>query len=345
MTWRKDSALQDVYIVDLVGGYYDAGDNVKFNFPMAFSTTMHACLEYLKHALDAIRWAREYFLKATSIHGFVFAQVGDPYAHHNCWERPEDMDTPRTAFAVSRDFPGSEVSVASSIVYSKYHLGYSTRLLQRAIKVFDFADKYRGSYNDSLGAWVCPFYCDFSGYQDELVWGAAWLFKATKRPNYVDYIDKNIHNLKNFAEFGWDSKDVGINVLVSKLLINSSSNSKPFILNNADKFVCSVLPESPSVLVSYSSGGLLFKPGGSNLQHATTISFLFLVYAGYLKQTNKEINCGGKVFASPKRLKQIERGQVDYILGSNPANMSYMVGYGAKYPERIHHCERRIILF
>ena len=29
--------------------------------------------------------------------------------------------------------------------------------------------------------------------------------------------------------------------------------------------------------------------------------------------------------------------QVDYILGSNPANMSYMVGYGAKYPERIHH--------
>ncbi|KAG5020770.1 hypothetical protein JHK87_016625 [Glycine soja] len=163
----------------------------------------------LKHALDAIRWAREYFLKATSIPGFVFAQVGDPYAHHNCWERPEDMDTPRTAFAVSRDFPGSEVSAASSI-----------------------------------------------------------------------------------------------------LLINSSSNSKPFILNNADKFVCSVLPESPSVLVSYSSGGLLFKPGGSNLQHATTISFLFLVYAGYLKQTNKEINCGGKVFASPKRLKQIERGQI-----------------------------------
>ena len=50
--------------------------------------------------------------------------------------------------------------------------------------------------------------------------------------------------------------------------------------------------------------------GGSNLQHATAISFLFLVYAGYLKQTNKEINCGGKVFASPKRLKQIERGQV-----------------------------------
>ncbi|XP_022643088.1 endoglucanase 8 [Vigna radiata var. radiata] len=366
MTWRKDSALHDLYLlpphattifpfpqkVDLVGGYYDAGDNVKFNFPMAFSTTMLAwsVIEFgkfmgpdLKHALDAIRWGTEYFLKATSIPGIVFAQVGDPYADHNCWERPEDMDTLRTAYAVSRDHPGSEVSAeiaaalaASSIVFRKYHIGYSARLLQRAIMVFDFADKYRGSYNDSLGPWVCPFYCDFGGYQDELVWGAAWLLKATKRPYYFDYIDQNIHNLKSFAEFGWDTKDAGINVLLSKLLINSSSNSNPFTFN-ADKFVCSVLPESPSVSVKYSPGGLLFKPGGSNLQHTTAISFLFLVYAGYLKKTNKEIDCGGNVFASRTRLRQIARGQVDYILGSNPLNMSYMVGYGAKYPEKIHH--------
>lgn len=29
--------------------------------------------------------------------------------------------------------------------------------------------------------------------------------------------------------------------------------------------------------------------------------------------------------------------QVDYILGDNPLSMSYMVGYGARYPLRIHH--------
>ena len=98
----------------------------------------------LKYALDAIRWGTDYFLKATSIPGIVFAQVGDPYADHNCWERPEDMDTPRTAFAVSRDHPGSEVSAeiaaalaASSIVFRKYHIGYSARLLQRAIMVYN----------------------------------------------------------------------------------------------------------------------------------------------------------------------------------------------------------------
>ncbi|XP_020598813.1 endoglucanase 23-like [Phalaenopsis equestris] len=28
---------------------------------------------------------------------------------------------------------------------------------------------------------------------------------------------------------------------------------------------------------------------------------------------------------------------VDYILGDNPSKMSYMVGYGDRYPQRIHH--------
>lgn len=131
-----------------MGGYYDAGDNVKFNFPMAFSTTMlsWSVIEFGKfmgpdqqHALEAIQWATDYFLKATSIPGFVFAQVGDPYADHNCWERPEDMDTPRTPYAVSKQFPGSEVSgeiaaalAAASIAFRPKNLAYSARLLKRA---------------------------------------------------------------------------------------------------------------------------------------------------------------------------------------------------------------------
>jgi len=28
------------YNADLIGGYYDAGDNIKFGFPMVFTTTM-----------------------------------------------------------------------------------------------------------------------------------------------------------------------------------------------------------------------------------------------------------------------------------------------------------------
>ncbi|GKV17603.1 hypothetical protein SLEP1_g28083 [Rubroshorea leprosula] len=381
MTWRKDSALRDGFQigvsmhsysrikVDLVGGYYDAGDNVKFNFPMAFSTTMLAwsVLEFggfmgsdFPHAIDAIRWGTDYFLKATSIPGFVFVQVGDPYNDHHCWERPEDMDTLRTTYAVTKNLPGSEVSgeiaaalAASSMVFKPIDLAYSARLLKRARMVFEFADKYRGSYNDSLGPWVCPFYCSYSGYEDELVWGAAWLFRATKAAYYWNYVLQNINNLErnigasyssgSFAEFGWDTKHAGINVLISKasasqfflIMTDSTANSYPFV-PNADKFVCSVLPESPTVYVSYSRGGLIFKSGGSNLQHATALSFLFLVYGRTLSQANRVVHCGN-IVANSARLIQFARSQVDYILGSNPLGMSYMVGYGRKFPERIHH--------
>ncbi|KAK9057840.1 hypothetical protein SSX86_022678 [Deinandra increscens subsp. villosa] len=42
--WRGNSGLLDGKAsgVDLVGGYYDAGDNVKFGLPMAFTVTMRS---------------------------------------------------------------------------------------------------------------------------------------------------------------------------------------------------------------------------------------------------------------------------------------------------------------
>jgi len=46
VSWRGDSGMQDDLSdsstphVNLVGGYYDAGDHIKFSFPEAFSMTM-----------------------------------------------------------------------------------------------------------------------------------------------------------------------------------------------------------------------------------------------------------------------------------------------------------------
>jgi len=137
---------------DLTGGYYDAGDNIKFGFPMAFTTTLlsWSVIDFgknmgreLPHALKAVRWATDYLLKATAeVPEKMYVQVGDPYSDHNCWERPEDMDTLRTAYAIDRAHPGSDVAgetaaalAAASIVFRKRDPGYSSRLLNRAIKV------------------------------------------------------------------------------------------------------------------------------------------------------------------------------------------------------------------
>lgn len=137
--------------MDLVGGYYDAGDNIKFGFPMAFTTTMlsWSVIEFgglmkseLPNARAAIRWATDYLLKATSRPDTIYVQVGDANKDHSCWERPEDMDTLRSVFKVDKNTPGSDVAAetaaalaAAAIVFRKSDPSYSKTLLKRAIRV------------------------------------------------------------------------------------------------------------------------------------------------------------------------------------------------------------------
>lgn len=66
-------------------------------------------------------------------------------------------------------------------------------------------------------------------YQDELLWGAAWLHKASRRRKYREYIMRNevaLHAGDTINEFGWDNKHAGINVLISKVSYLYGSNTK-----------------------------------------------------------------------------------------------------------------------
>ncbi|OVA12242.1 Glycoside hydrolase [Macleaya cordata] len=355
--WRRDSALKDGSAagVDLTGGYYDAGDNIKFGFPMAFTTTLlsWSVIDFgktmgpeLKNAVKAVKWATDYLLKVTAVKGTVYVQVGDAFSDHNCWERPEDMDTSRAVYKVDGSHPGSDVAgetaaalAAASIVFRRRDPSYSRILLDRAVSVFEFADTHRGAYSGSLRSAVCPFYCDVNGYQDELLWGAAWLHKASRRREYREYIVRNEEVLgagDSINEFGWDNKHAGINVLISKEVLMGKANYLKSFQQNADSFICSLLPGISHPQVQYSPGGLIFKAGSSNMQHVTSLSFLLLAYSNYLSHANKVVPCG-QTSATPAQLKRLAKRQVDYILGDNPMQMSYMVGYGARYPQRIHH--------
>lgn len=72
--------------MDLVGGYYDAGDHVKFGLPMAFTVTMlsWSVIEYweeiesageLEHTMEAIKWGSDYFIKAHTSPNVLWAEV------------------------------------------------------------------------------------------------------------------------------------------------------------------------------------------------------------------------------------------------------------------------------
>lgn len=88
------------------------------------------------------------------------------------------MDTDRTVYIVDAPNPASDVAgetaaalAASSIAFRSSDPTYSNTLLTTATRVFEFADTYRGAYsdNDNIRNGVCPFYCDFDGYQASIM--------------------------------------------------------------------------------------------------------------------------------------------------------------------------------
>jgi hypothetical protein len=112
--WRGDSGLKDGSDAKdvkggLVGGYYDAGDNIKFHFPMAFSMTLlswsvieysakYKAVEEHDHVRELIKWGTDYLLRtfnsSASTIGHVYAQVvtNDRTSTKNRSSRIVDLD-------------------------------------------------------------------------------------------------------------------------------------------------------------------------------------------------------------------------------------------------------------
>ncbi|KMT02637.1 hypothetical protein BVRB_9g203180 [Beta vulgaris subsp. vulgaris] len=360
--WRADSSMRDGYSqgVDLVGGYYDAGDHVKFGLPMAYSVTMlsWAAVDFNKdiiaanqlgHTLWAIRWGTDYFLKAHTHPNVLWAQVGDGESDHLCWERAEDMTTSRTAYKLDSSNPGSDLAgetaaalAASSLAFRPYNSSYSQLLLQHAEQLFYFANTFRGLYDDSITN-AAKYYTS-SGYQDELLWSAAWLYRATNKDYYLKYVVQNAAYMGGTGwavkEFSWDNKYAGVQILLSKILLEGKGGAYTSTLKQyqakADYFACSILQKNNDYDVQLTPGGLVYVRQWNNMQYASSAAFLIAVYSDYLSQGKAVVNCPEGTM-KPQDLLNFAQSQADYILGKNPKSISYLVGFGKNYPTQVHH--------
>jgi endoglucanase len=75
----------------------------------------------------------------------TFLQVGDGASDHYCWERAEDMTTPRNAYKLDANNPGSDLAgetaaalAAASIAFKAYNSSYFNLLLVHAKQVSVF---------------------------------------------------------------------------------------------------------------------------------------------------------------------------------------------------------------
>ncbi|KAL0351776.1 UNVERIFIED_CONTAM: Endoglucanase 10 [Sesamum calycinum] len=362
--WRGDSGLQDgsEAKLDLSKGMYDAGDHMKFGFPMAFTATVlsWAILEYgdqmqvvdqLEPARSSLKWITDYLINAHPSENVLYIQVGNPKLDHSCWNRPEDMKGKRPLRQVNTSAPGTDVAAetaaalaSASLVFKSVDSTYASSLLKHAKQLFAFADKYRKSYSISIPE-VRSFY-NSTGYGDELLWAAGWLYHATGEKSYFEYATgktaEAYGNWGNPTWFSWDNKLAGAQVLLSRV---SFFGSKDVASNDvigkyretAEAVMCGFLPKSPTATESRTENGLIWVSEWNALQQSVSSAFLAVVYSDYMHTSRTpQISCSGSTFKASD-LRDFAITQANYVLGDNPMQMSYVVGYGDTYPQQVHH--------
>jgi len=341
VTWRKPAALDDGKDVgkDLSKGWFDAGDHVKFNLPMSYSATMlnwgiilfkDAYLEIgeLDYAKDQVKYALDYFLEAYDegekvddpVDDKVYYQVGDPHKDHAFWGPPEDMTMPRPTYTCDATHKCTEVSagmaaaLASGAIVFSDEKDYANKLLQKAKLIYKFAETYQGNngYTAAQG-----FYTSFSGYNDELAWGAIWLYLATKDKTYLQKAEKYIKDVQSAIQWSqsWDNVSIGAYLLLAQ--VTQKDEYKKAIKDHLDFWLYKI---------KRSPGGLAFLNNWGSLRYSSTASFIALAYAKLFPDDPQD----------PDYIK-FAQGQINYILGNNPRHSSYVVGFGNNPPINPHH--------
>ncbi len=332
---------------DLTGGWYDAGDHVKFGFPMASTTTLLAWSVYeyregyeqsgqLDEVLDNIRWATDYFIKAHTAPNEFWGQVGNGTADHNWWGPAEVMPMTRPAYKIDAAHPGSDLAGetaaalgAASIIFKETDPSYSAQLLQHAKELYNFADQYRGKYSDSITD-AQQFYNSWSGYADELSWGAVWLYLATQDQNYLDkaIAASDLWGTNQQGQWdykwthAWDDKHYGAQLLLARITgdpryVQSTERNMEFWTTGVS---------GTGEKITYTPGGLAHLDQWGALRYSANQAFLAFVYSDWVSDATKKINA-----------RSFAEQQILYMLGDNPRNSSYVVGFGDNSPQHPHH--------
>ncbi|XP_076092968.1 endoglucanase A-like [Mytilus galloprovincialis] len=329
--WRGDSAVNDGDSGhDLSGGWYDAGDHVKFNLPL--SQSVHALVYGFERFMDGydalgkkdemfdmLKWPLDYFMKCwIPDQQIYYFQVGDGHQDHAYWGPPENMHMWRPALKLDAGHGGSDVAggtvaalASAAVIWKQKDAGYSTRLLSAAKSLYEFANTHRGVYTQTV-----PASKDFYGsdnYRDEMCTAAAELYRATKDAKYLNDA-KGFYQADVPWSYNWGDKTV----MCQLLLFEITKEAK--YRQNVEAFVTSWLPGNG---VPYTPCGLVFRNEWGANRYAGNGAFIAVAAA--------VAGIGGDSYL------KWAMTQMNYMLGDNNYHMSYEIGFGNNYPRHPHH--------
>lgn len=337
--WRGDSTMDDF----IKGGWYDAGDHVKFNLPMAYSASMIAWGLYqypdgiekcgeMTNYVNNLTFALDYFA-ACDLGDEVIYQVGNGQDDHSWWGPAELVEYGMKDQNISNDRPyysGRKCSAALGEMAAALAAGYCAlqgksdkvdSYLEHAKNIFAIADAEQ-SDDEYMASDAKNFYRS-SHFYDELFWAANWLYKATGDKIYLDKATGYIPNLStelgtNELKYSWGQ--CWDDVQQGGMILYAQNTGDSTYVNQVKKQL-----DYWTYSVKKLDGGLRWLTDWGCLRHATAAAFTAAVACDTLPLENTSA------------YKEFYEEQADYCLGANPDNRSYVVGYGENSPLNVHH--------
>ena len=359
---------------DLTGGWFDCGDYVLFGqtfyysaymlllgytafpegYPDFYSENYHGYIDSddytwegkqgkpdgIPDVLNEVKYATDFMLKAVRDNKTFYYQKGDGYWDHKVWCTSSvrsgvpnsiggDADGPRMIMKATGKATAMASQAAAALavmarVYAQFDKDYADACLEKAKVACEFVET-----TEKGTLWGEPLVADGKNqnfyhvgdrYVHDMVTMYVELYKTTKDPEYLRKAEENCDWMNDMSQYDYnfslcyDHREDLAAYAIASLGEESTFGAKAL----------EILGYYVNTMYKPISGYLLNKQTDDwgVLRYPANQAF---IYALYDKLTDAET------------INPYTSTSIDYIMGHNGRNFSYIVGFGDKYPSKPHH--------
>ena len=318
--WRGNCHTGD----EVVGGFHDAGDHVKFGLPAGYTAATlgwgyyefkdaYDSLGQTAHLKEITNRFSKYFKDCTTLSGDTVSkfcyQIGEGGGgnDHGYWGPPETQESikgSRKAFWTSNGASDIAAEYAAALAVNYLNFG-NAEDLKYAEALYKFSTQYNQCATDGTNG----FYTSDT-YEDDQAWAAGFLYLATKDDKYKNFMD-NFFATGNrqwgevYTPLGWSNAESGAAALYGEIAGDWKWANSYVSKNCTDK-------------------STFWMPSWASWGSARTNTAMQLVAMVISKHTDNDYSDWCKA-------------QMGMILGDNSTGKNLVVGFNGNSPKYPHH--------
>ncbi|WP_416968978.1 glycoside hydrolase family 9 protein [Streptomyces sp. 4F14] len=341
------------YALDVSGGWYDAGDHGKYVVNGGISTwevlstyerSLHARTgtparlgdgqlalpesgNKVPDVLDEARWELEFLLKMQVPDGQPLAGMAHHKIHDQNWTglpllpsddpQKRELHPPSTAATLNL----AAAAAQAARLYKPYDKAFAAKALTAARKAWTAAQAHPAIYADPDDGIGGGAYND-NNVTDEFYWASAELYLTTGEKQFADYVVASPLHTANV--FGPVSFDWGGTAAAGRLDLALVPNKLP----GRDKVRASVVKGADGYLATLAGQayGMPYAPNNNMYDWGSAHQVI----------NNAVVVASAYDITGAAKYRDGAVQSLDYVLGRNALNMSYVTGYGEVNAHRQH---------